>query len=90
MAGNCHAARSQFVGHLEAAPIARREELWLPVAPIAPNRPHGVNDPPGRQGESGSGLGVAGFTSPEGGAGGAKFGDACGAVDRPVDSSPAA
>jgi hypothetical protein len=48
-----------------------------------------MDDPPGGQGEAGCGLRIARIATPEGGAGGAQFGCASGAMDSSIDTTPA-
>src|SRR5437588_12543546 len=75
-------------GHLETAPVARRQQVRLPMRAATPDRTDGVDNELRRQAEAGSDLRVAGVAAAEEAAGGDELG-AGGAVDGAIDASSA-
>ena len=76
-------------GQLQRAPVARREQVRLPVLPAAPNRSHGMNDLPGRKAVAAGDSRVARRTPAQGPAFGEQFRSRC-LVYRTIHAAAAA
>ena len=81
-------ARAELRGHLERAPVARRQQLGLALSAPAPDRPDRVDDPPCRQPSAGRRLRVADAAAAQEPAL-LENRVTAGAVDRPVDAAAA-
>ena len=86
MAGKATRAGAELVGDLEAAAVARRQQLGLAVVAAAPHRTDGVDHPAGREAVARRRLGVAGRAPAEQPALGQQLGSG-GAVDGAVDAA---
>lgn len=74
-------------GQLQRAPVARREQIRLPVLPAVPHRSHGMNDLPSRKAVAAGDSRVAVRTPAQGSAFGEQFRSG-GTVDAPSTPPP--
>jgi len=86
--GKCDGADLMLAGEFKTAAVAACEEIVFIAVASMPDGADGVEDPFGRESETGSGLGVAGGAALKFAAGSKKFG-AGGAMNGSIDAATA-